>query len=149
MIDLPDEPAPTQSSGGFLFITKETKNASNIIDEPIVLGFDRLPENTLVRDESGRIYIIKGEIKKVIWDLTELWQYKNQPILDLSDSELSEYSTRRFFDNKLIRENNTNKILALRNGKKQHVKSLAELHNKFFGQKIYNVGKEEFILYLT
>jgi hypothetical protein len=138
-----------QSSGGGSLLLKTNRATAEKIEEvPIVLGYDRLPENTLVRDESGRIYIIKGERKIVIWDLVELWQYRGEPILDLPDSELSTYPTRRFFDNKLIRENNTDKIFVVRNGRKQHVKSLQEIADKFFGQKIYNVGKEEFVLYL-
>lgn len=160
--DAPEESASASGSGGssVLFFSNDKKDQKpelileedevvvNDIDEPVVLGFDRLPGNTLVRDESERIYIIKGEIKKVIWDLEELWQYKGKPILDLPDSELAEYPTRRFYDNELIRQNNTAEVYLIKNGRKQHVKNLKELANKFFGQKIYNVGKEEFVLYL-
>ena len=117
-------------------------------DRPLVLGFDRLPAGTLVRDESRRIYIIKGEIKQVIWDLEELRQYRGAPILDLKDSELSLYPTRRFFDGRLIRLAGAQAVHNVLNGKKQQVRTLAELRDKFFGQKIYNVGKEEFALYL-
>jgi hypothetical protein len=157
--DSPETTVPAQPNGGssLVFLNNKEKKSELIseeeivnsnIENPIVLGFDRLPENTLVRDESGRVYIIKGERKIVIWDLVELWQYRGEPILDLPDSELSTYPTRRFFDNKLIRENNNDKIFVIRNGRKQPVKSLQELADKFFGQKIYNVGKEEFVLYL-
>lgn len=134
--------------GSILFFENRSNSKTNTSqDQPIVKGFDRLPENTLVRDENKRIYIIRGGIKKVIRDLKELWQYRGRPILDLEDSELAAYPTRRFYTGELIRQKGDRRVFVLKNGQKHHIKSLIELQANYPGREIYNIIKEEFIKY--
>ncbi|PLX26542.1 hypothetical protein C0583_06995 [Candidatus Parcubacteria bacterium] len=134
-------------SGNISTIKQKVEIEPEESEQPIVLGFDRLPENTLVRDESKRIYIIKGDIKKVIWDLEELHLYCDQVIVDLSYSDLSEYPTRRFYNNKLIRQIGDERVYLVEEGLKKHIKTLEELKNNHPGKKIYNIPANEMSYY--
>jgi hypothetical protein len=125
----------------------KTKNIVIEKNKISVLGFDRLPDNTLVRDSRGKIYVIRGEIKKVIWDLRELRKFSDQPILDLPDSDLAKYPTRRFYNCALIRLKGDSKVYLVVSGQKHQIKSPGELKLDYSGQIIYNIDKEEFDLY--
>ncbi len=151
-----EDRGPVSGGGGagILFAEREKSAGQNPEREnaaagsrPVVLGYDRLPGNTLVRDENGRIYVIMDAIKKVIWNLNELRQYRGEPILDLPDSELAEYPTRRFYDHALVRRIGDEKVYAVAMGVKKHVKSLAELSRDYFLEEIHNIMAEEFSLY--
>jgi len=135
------------ASGGNGILVTRHKISQQDKDKTLVLGFDRLPDNTLVRDSRGKVYVIRGEIKKVIWDLRELKKYSNQPILKLPDSDLAKYPTRRFYNCALIRLKGDSKVYLVVSGQKHQIKSPGELKLDYSGQIIYNIDKEEFDLY--
>jgi len=108
-----------------------------------VLGQKIYPENSLVRDEAGRIFLIQGQVKKPIRNTLELEKYRGQAILKADADNLSRYQTREHLDGELIRQKNDVKVYALKKGIKYHILNLVLLAKYYFGLPIYNLESDE------
>jgi hypothetical protein len=108
-----------------------------------VLGQKLYPENSLVRNEEGRIFLIQNQIKKPIRNKLELEKYRGQAMLKGTAENLSLYQTGEYLDGNLIRQINDVKVYALKSGPKHHILNLAELAKYYFGLPIYNLEPEE------
>jgi hypothetical protein len=124
-----EQPAPTE---------KTTK----------ILGQKIYPDDSLVRDGEGRIFLIQGQVKKPVRNLDELGKYRGQTILRVDSASLGQYQTREHLTGELIRQKNDVKIYALKKGPKYHILNLAELAKYYFGLPIYNLEPEEMKNYL-
>ena len=100
-------------------------------------------DNSLVRDERGRIYLIQGQVKKPIRTLIDLEKYSGQVIFKTTADDLSLFQTREHLDGELIRQKKEIKVYALKKGLKYHILNLAELARDYFGLPIYNLEAEE------
>ncbi len=138
--------AASVQGGGF--IGQEIKDIiSEENNKVIVLGFSQYPDGSLVRSSDLRIYLIEGECKKYIKTLEELQKYSGQVIFDISDDVLMDYKTREHLNGGLIRQIGEVKIFHIVNGELEHILNLDELRAKFAGQEIFNIGREEMLLY--
>ncbi len=126
-------------NGGRIIASKQSQNISAVK----VLGFSAYPDNTLLRDSCGRIYIIQHQYKKYIHNLRELQNYSGQNIYEVSDDYLQQYQDRQYFSGELIREVGQKKIFFITKGKLKHILNLTELRKNFFGQEIFNVSHQE------
>lgn len=112
-----------------------------------VLGRKVFADNSLVRDEHGRIWLIQGTAKKPIRNLVELAKYRGLALNQAKTDELRQLQTREHLAGELIRRKNDVKIFALKKEGKHHVLNLAELARDYFGLTIYNLEQEEMQLY--
>lgn len=130
---IPDLPPP----GPTLELAKSIERTDNILGQKIY------PDNSLVKDEAGRIYLIRGQAKKPIRNLLELEKYRGQAIFRVATDSLNQYQTREHLAGELIRQKNDVKVYALTKGIKYHVLNLVELARDYFGLPIYNLEPEE------
>jgi hypothetical protein len=107
-----------------------------------VLGQKIFADNSLVKDEQGRIWLIQGKLKKPIHDLAELAKYHGRPLRSAKAGDLSPYQAREHLAGDLIRQKNSVKVYALKKEGKRHVLNLAELARDYFGLTIYNLEPE-------
>jgi hypothetical protein len=112
-----------------------------------VLGTKIYPDGTLLRGQDHKIYLIQGQTKKYIVDLSELWKYRGRIIFSASEEELSRYNGRAHADGELIRQRGDVKIYVIANGAKKHVLDLEELRAHYAGLEIFNLEPEEMALY--
>jgi len=140
--DVKSKEVEAQPSNGLLMILLSQSQKKNL-DKVKVLGLNTYPDKTLLRGSRGRIYIIRGTVKKHILNLEELRKYQGQTIYDVTDEELSQYPDRLHIDNELIRTKGTQKVYVIRQGKRQPVLNLEELHRHYFKQEIFNISPEE------
>lgn len=111
-----------------------------------VLGIKTYANGSLLRSTTTkRIYILEKYQKKWIRTLKELKKYKNKLINNVEDAVISNYPDFRV-DGTLIRNPN-GKIYVIKNGRKQHIKTIQELKTKYRGKKILNLSENEVNLY--
>ncbi|MDD5071846.1 MAG: right-handed parallel beta-helix repeat-containing protein [Patescibacteria group bacterium] len=124
--------------------------ATPAVPAPQVLGEKIYADGTLVRGRDKKIFIIVDGQKKYIPNLKELAKYAGQKIYDVANSVLIQYpevlGEKVIADGALIRGADA-KIYAIKNGKKEHVRSLEELRKNYFGKKIYDVSDETLAKY--
>jgi hypothetical protein len=130
---------------------KKSENPPTIAPAPketaVILGVKIYSDGTLLRGADGRIYIVRGQIKKYIANLTELARYRGREIISASEEELSAYQARGHWDGELIRQQGDARIYVIVSGKKQHIRTLAELRARYAGLEIFNLPAEEIALY--
>jgi len=112
-----------------------------------VLGISRYGDGVLLRSKDKKIYVIYGKFKNYISSLDRLKRYRGQAIYDVSDKDLEKYKTRKYIDGDLIRMKGDNKIFLIQKGKLKHILNLEELRRNFRGEEIFNLSREELILY--
>jgi len=112
---------------------------------PQILGKKIYADGALLRGSDKKVYLIVNGQKKHIFNLKELAQYAGQKIYDVENIVLIQYpevlKIKVFADGMLIRGADT-KVYVIKNGKKQHIRSLLELQKNYFGKKIYDVSDE-------
>jgi hypothetical protein len=122
-------------------IKEEIENKST--EQPTVKGLVYYPDSSLLRDDMGTVYILKGKYKKKIFTLAELAKYQGQEILDVATEVLARYETKNYWPGDLIRQIGDDKVYVLLKAGKKHIKSLEELAQKYFGQEIHNLTPAE------
>ena len=118
---------------------KEIVNPSDLDKGTVVKGIEIYPDGSLIRGKSRTIYVIRDNYKKRIFNLFELFDYRGQEIFAVADSVLNEYETKNYWPGDLIREIGAEKIFALLDNGKKHIKSLELLASDYFGQEIFNL----------
>ncbi|MDD5294474.1 MAG: IPT/TIG domain-containing protein [Patescibacteria group bacterium] len=117
---------------------------------PQVLGEKIYADGTLVRGKDKKIFVIENGQKKYIANLKELAKYAGQKIYDVENTILIQYpevlGTKVLADGALIRGAD-GKIYVIKNGQKQHIRSLEELRKNYLGKKIYDVSDETLAKY--
>lgn len=117
---------------------------------PKVLGEKSYANGTLVRGNDKKIFVIIDGQKKYIANLKELAKYVGQKIYDVKNTVLIQFpevlGTKVLTDGSLMRGSD-GKIYAIKNGKKQYIRSLEELRKGYFGKKIYDVNNETLAKY--
>ena len=88
-----------------------------------VLGVKVYANGTLLKGGNNRIYVVIDNKLQYISSLRELIKYRG-PILKVSDEVIASFL---YTDGTLIRAKGDNKIYVIKDGKKVHIKSLAEL----------------------
>jgi hypothetical protein len=114
---------------------------------PKVLGIVHIADGSLLRGSRHRVYLVRGEAKRIVRNLAELRRYAGRPILDVSDAELSQYPDRAYLDGELLRARGEARIYVLEAGRKRGITSIKELAGKYPGQEIINVSPEELTKY--
>ncbi|MCK4540387.1 hypothetical protein KAU09_04500 [Candidatus Parcubacteria bacterium] len=108
-----------------------------------VLGISHYADGSLIRGENKKIYVIVDGVKQHIKNMKELMQYAGQPIFEVDDEVLGQYSgvevlgISGYGNGALIRCNDM-KIYVIVNGKCKHIANLKQLA-KYAGQEIFNV----------
>jgi len=114
-----------------------------------VLGAKEYGNGSLLRGADGRIYVIANGQKQRIMNLKELNSYAGRTIYKVDNSVLASYpevlGVKVLANGTLIRGTDY-KIYIIVNGKKQPLRTLAELQ-KYSGQKIYNLSDAEMASY--
>lgn len=108
-----------------------------------ILGISLYPNNSLLRDASHRIYLVKNGFKKRILSLSELRKYHGQSIYDVTAEELAYYQAREHLDGELIKEKGKQEVYVLVNGKRRLISGPAELKNDYRGLEIFSISPEE------
>jgi hypothetical protein len=123
---------------------------AEIVEPPVltekstkVLGQKIYPDDSLVKDETGRIFLLQGLAKKPIRTLLELEKYRRQAIYQASSDDLSRYQTLEHLAGDLIRQKNDVKVYVLKKGPKHHILNLLELAKGYFGLPIHNLEPDE------
>lgn len=111
---------------------------------PQILGVKYYADGSLIRGKDKKIYLIDQGKLVVIRTLAQLKKYAGQKIYDETDEVIRQYM--KFFDGQLIR-GSRKKIYVIIKGKKQPIFTLAELRQKYKGQKIYDVSDKILGLY--
>lgn len=109
-------------------------------DRRRVLGIKIYPDGTLIRGTDNRIYVIMFGEKERIVNMAELSLYRGKPIIRVDAATLSSYDEHKFakLRNGDLFRGPDNRIYVIKNGKKQHIRSLIELR-QYHGKKINNV----------
>lgn len=118
-----------------------------VTPEPIkqVLGEKKYAEGTLLRGAGNKIYVvIDGKLLHVT-SLKELAKYKG-PVLKVDDSTIASFGkavlgAKKYADGTLLRGKGDLKIYVIKDGKKVHIKSLAELKS-YKGKTLVVEGSE-------
>lgn len=127
---------------------KEIKSpALKTAPKPEVLGIKIYPDGSLLRDTDQKIYLIEGQVKKHIINLTELEKYRGRAIVRAAAGELLNYQSRGHLDGELIRQRGEVKIYVIKKGVKQHILNLEELRAHYFGLEIFNISREQMAWY--
>jgi len=126
-------------------VVTPSKEEAPIAPAPQLLGEKIYADGALLRGSDKKVYLIVNGQKKHIFNLKELAQYAGQKIYDVENIVLIQYpevlKIKVFADGMLIRGADT-KVYVIKNGKKQHIRSLLELQKNYFGKKIYDVSDE-------
>ncbi|RLC38033.1 hypothetical protein DRH27_03245 [Candidatus Falkowbacteria bacterium] len=131
-----------------IVLIDDPKNTESMSEKDIkVLGISHYPDNSLVRGPDNKIYVIQGQTKKHVVNLKELQKYSGQPIYFMEDSELDKYQNRQYLNGRLIREKGTARVYVVKNSQKKYILNLEELRAYYFGQEIYNISRDEMMLY--
>jgi hypothetical protein len=133
--------AKIQGAVPFYVFTKQAKEAV------IVKGVTHYPDGTLLRGPDRRIYLIGGEAKKPIRNLTSLQKYRGRIIIDVTFDDLAQFVNREHLNGELIRVAGTNRIYVIKKGRKEPVKSLAELRTYHNRQEICSITASELYHY--
>jgi hypothetical protein len=112
-----------------------------------ILGIKIYPDGALLRGADHRIYLIHGQTKKYIIDLSELKKYRGREIIFASAEELAYYNDRAHANGELIRQRGDVKVYVIANGTKKHILDLQELRAHYAGLEIFNIEPEEMALY--
>lgn len=113
-----------------------------------VLGAKVYATGTLLRAPDKKIYVVMKDGRLYhIKTLTELKKYySNKEILEVSSDTISSYSKKvlgvKVYANGSLLRGNDAKIYVIINGKKQHIKTIEELKNKYSNKPVYNVSDE-------
>jgi|GEM_PF-4943371 len=113
-------------------VNPETPANNNSTTTKQVLGVKVYADGTLLRGTNNRIYVVKGNTLQYIPNLKELAKYHG-PILKVSDEVIASFSqtavlgVKKYADGTLLKAKGDVKIYFIKNGKKVHIKSLAEL----------------------
>lgn len=117
------------------------------LDEKIkVLGAEFYPDNSLIRGNGAKVYLIDNQTKRHIINIEALSRFFGREIFNVSEDIIKLYPLgekifgRNYKNGELIRGSDM-KIYIIKNNKKYHIISLKELQ-KYAGQKIYNVSDE-------
>ncbi len=123
---------------------QEENSTATIKSGSKVLGFKQHPDFSLLRSSNKKIYLICAGAKKHILNLTELRKYRGRAIHEVDSGYLDHYQTKGYLDNDLIRCKGDSRVYIIKNGKKQHIKTLKELGLNYSGREIFNLKKSEF-----
>ena len=97
-----------------------------------VLGEKKYANGTLLKGVNNKIYVVKDNALIYIPNLKELAKYRG-PILKVGDDVIASFSktavlgAKKYTDGTLIKAKGDTKIYVIKDGKKVHIKSLAEL----------------------
>ncbi|MEI6529374.1 MAG: hypothetical protein WCN88_03190 [Candidatus Falkowbacteria bacterium] len=100
-----------------------------------VLGEKKYADGTLLKGTNHRIYVVKGNAIQYISTLKELAKYRG-PVLKVSDEVISSFSkaavlgAKKYANGTLVKAKGDAKIYVIKDGKKVHIKSLAELRQQ-------------------
>jgi hypothetical protein len=146
----------SQSSSSCLLSTSQQLDRSRnceavvapiVTPEPIkqVLGEKKYADGTLLRGTGNRIYVVINGKLLYVTSLKELAKYKG-PILKVDDSTIASFGkavlgAKKYADGTLLRGKGDVKIYVIKDGKKVHIKSLAELR-KYKGKTLEVEGSE-------
>lgn len=111
-----------------------TATTTTVTTTPIkqVLGEKKYADGTLLKGTNNRIYVVKDNALIYIPNLKELAKYRG-PILKVGDDVIASFSktavlgAKKYTDGTLIKAKGDTKIYVIKDGKKVHIKSLAEL----------------------
>ncbi len=121
-------------SRAYVAETVVTPVVATPVNAPVkqVLGEKKYAEGTLLKGTNNKIYVVKGNTLVYITSLKELAKYRG-PILKVSDEVISSFSkaavlgAKKYADGTLVKAKGDAKIYVIKDGKKVHIKSLAEL----------------------
>ena len=134
-------------SGNSFFLPINQENKTEKDEGIITLGIKTYTDNTLLRGEDNKIYLINKGFKIYISNLKKLREFAGQIIYDVEDDELENYKNKKYFINDLIRERGDEKVFVITNSGLKHVLNLEELRLNYFGLEIFNLSREEMDLY--
>jgi len=121
----------------------------SLLEKKEVLGDKTYADGTLLKGSDNKIYVMVNGKLKHITTLAELAKYKGQTILKVDDSVIKSLLEKKevlgdktYADGTLVRIKGDNKIYVILNGKKVHIKTLAELR-KYAGKTILDVTADD------
>ena len=110
----------------------------------IEVSYTKYADGALLRGQDKKIYLIIGQKKQHIKTLAQLRPYSGWPISDVPNLDLIQFpdvlASATFKDGTLVRGRG-GKIYRIEDGKKKHIKSLAQLR-PYAGQKIFDVADD-------
>jgi hypothetical protein len=124
-----------------------TNSSIQIIKKTEILGNKIYTSGSLLRGQSGRVYLVLGKNKALVKNLAILRRYNGRKIVGVTDAYLAGLSDLVRKDQTLVRSKGQKKIFVLKNRTKAPIKNPNELRTKFKGQKIVEVSFDELLLY--
>jgi hypothetical protein len=100
-----------------------------------VLGEKKYADSTLLKGTNNRIYVVKGDTLEYVSSLKELAKYRG-PVLKVSNDVINSFSpvavlgAKKYANGTLIKAKGDVKIYVIKDGKKVHIRSLAELRKQ-------------------
>jgi hypothetical protein len=136
---------PKKSGGAVPFYLLSNNNikppVKTIGSEIKVLGTEHYPDNSLLRDQDQKIYLVAGRYKRTVINLTELKKYRGQTIYNVDTEVLEQYDILKNWQ--LIKTKGDPKVYVIRNSRKIWIPNMTEFKRYFSGDKILELNQGE------